>query len=143
MRGYFGIGIEYPKREVNVGTLWRSAYCFGASFIFTIGRRYERQSSDTTKAWRHIPLFEFQDIDDFRGHIPYDCPIVGIELSKDSGPLQYFIHPERAIYVLGPEDGNLSSYMQSISKAVVSIDSKHCLNVSIAGSIVMYDRMSK
>jgi tRNA(Leu) C34 or U34 (ribose-2'-O)-methylase TrmL len=44
---YFEIGIYHPKTRNNVGTLWRSAYQLGASGLFTIGRRYERQSSDT------------------------------------------------------------------------------------------------
>lgn len=39
-RGYFGIGIYHTKNVLNVGTLWRSAHNFGASFIFTVGMRY-------------------------------------------------------------------------------------------------------
>ena len=42
MRGYFGIGIENIKTEANIGTLMRSSYAMGASFVFTIGRRYAR-----------------------------------------------------------------------------------------------------
>lgn len=34
---YFAIGIYHPKTEMNMGTLWRSAYQLGASYIFTIG----------------------------------------------------------------------------------------------------------
>lgn len=49
-RGYFGIGIYNPKTETNMGTLWRSAYNFGADFIFTIGMRYKKMGSDTAKA---------------------------------------------------------------------------------------------
>lgn len=142
-RGYFGIGIENSKKEVNIGTLWRSAYCFEASFIFTIGARYEHQSSDTTKAWRHLPLFTYRDEDDFWGHIPHDIEIVGIELTEDAKPLKEFAHPERALYILGPEDGNLSKRLQSLSSHIISIDSKRCLNVAVAGSIVMYDRSIK
>src|SRR5690606_32560529 len=57
MRGWFGIGIESPKREFNTGTLYRSAYCLGAHYIFTIGRRYHHTLGDTTKSWRNIPAF--------------------------------------------------------------------------------------
>ncbi len=41
--GYFGIGIYQAKRFENVGVLWRGAYQLGASYIFTIGKRYRRQ----------------------------------------------------------------------------------------------------
>lgn len=35
-KGFFGIGVYQIKRSENIGTLWRSAYILGASFIFTI-----------------------------------------------------------------------------------------------------------
>lgn len=57
-RGFYGIGIVGSKTPINVGTLWRSAGILGASFIFTAGRRYPQQASDTIKAWRHTPFFE-------------------------------------------------------------------------------------
>ena len=46
LRGYFGIGILNNKTKFNIGTLYRSAFIFGASFIYTIGRRYTGQHSD-------------------------------------------------------------------------------------------------
>lgn len=64
MRGYFGIGIINGKTPENLGTLWRSANLYGAAFIFTVGKRYKRQSSDTPNTPRHIPLFEYQSLDD-------------------------------------------------------------------------------
>ena len=60
-RGYFAIGIYESKTETNIGTLWRSAYNFGADFIFTIGKRYKKEPSDTTKSERHIPLYGYDD----------------------------------------------------------------------------------
>lgn len=54
-RGYFGVGIYHTKTEQNVGTLMRSAQCFGAAFVFTIGKRYHRQSSDTMNAMNALP----------------------------------------------------------------------------------------
>lgn len=142
-RGYFGIGIERGKTETNVGTLWRSAYSLGASFIFTIGRRYQPQPSDTTKTWRHIPLLEYADVADFAAHRPYDCQLIGVELTDDARPLETFKHPERAIYLLGPEDGNLSPRTVELCQGVVRFASRYCLNVAAAGTVVMYDRQTK
>lgn len=142
-RGYFGIGIERSKTEANVGTLWRSAFALGATFIFTIGRRYPRQSSDTTASWRHIPLLEYADVGDFRQHVPYDCQLIGVELHADAKPLETFKHPQRAVYLLGPEDGSLSATAIEACQAIVQIDSAYCLNVAAAGTVVMYDRNAK
>lgn len=143
MRGYYGIGIERSKTEANVGTLWRSAYNLGASFIFTIGRRYPKQATDTTESWKHIPLLEYIDIADFRSHVPYNCQIIGVELAERARPLETFVHPERAVYILGPEDGSLSKDTQSLCQHVVKFNSKYCLNVAAAGTVVMYDRQMK
>ena len=142
-RGYCGIGIVNAKKEVNIGTLWRSAYCLGAEFVFTIGARYHHQCSDTMKVYRHIPYWRFEDMADFREHIPYDCQLVGIEILSDAMPLKRFCHPERAVYLLGPEDGTLPRDVLELCQHIVRFTSKHCVNVSVAGSIVLYDRASK
>ncbi len=146
MSGYFGIGIENAKTETNVGTLWRSAFLFGASYIFTIGRRYRHQSSDTVKAWRSIPLFAYETFDEFYKSIPRDCRLVGVELTDDARPLAKFCHPNRAVYLLGAEDNGLTktalTHCRS-SGGIVILPGKFSMNVAAAGSIVMYDRSVK
>lgn len=144
MRGYFAIGIECPKRETNIGTLWRSAYAFGASFIFTIGERYVRQqASDTCRTWRHIPLLYYQDLQRFQDSLPKECPVVGIETVPSGRVLRAFTHPQRVIYLLGAEDRGLSKEAMAICSDFIRIPAAYCLNVATAGSIVMYDRSAK
>jgi tRNA G18 (ribose-2'-O)-methylase SpoU len=143
MRGYYGIGIAGGKTASNVGTLWRSAYQLGAAFIFTAGARYPRQASDTVKAWRHVPLFEYSDLETFLGNRPHDCMLIGIEMG--GSPLAEFVHPERCIYMLGAEDHGLSSLAISKCQRIVSLPyvRMESYNVAVAGSLVMYDRLSK
>lgn len=144
MRGYYGIGIWHPKTDVNVGTLFRSALSFGANFLFTVGARYKKQSSDTTDSRRHVPMFAFNDIGDLKNHLPYGCPLVGIELTSMAHDLRNYVHFERACYMLGAEDHGLSPNIIDECHHLVQIGGlSHCLNVSTAGSIVMYDRMMK
>jgi len=143
MRGYFGIGIEHTKNVINVGTLWRSAQSLGASHIFTIGRRYRRQASDTTKAWKHIPLFHFDTFADFYEHLPHDCRLVGVEILPGARKLPAYVHPERAMYLLGAEDHGLTNEAVDRCHDLIEIPSAYCLNVSTAGSIIMYDRQTK
>ena len=144
MRGYCGVGIYRTKNEINVGTLWRSAHSFGADFIFTVGRRYKQQASDTTKAWRHVPLFHFADYDDLLAHLPHDCRIVGVELSPRAAPVTGYTHPLRACYLLGAEDTGLPPpVLQRVHDLIEIPGLLHCLNVATAGSIVLYDRARK
>jgi len=125
-RGYFGIGIENCKSGVNVGTLWRSAHNLGASFIFTIGNRYRFQGSDTTKAWRSIPLFQYPTFDAFYGNLPHDCQLVGIEFPHEKAKaLPEFMHPDRCVYLLGAEDPGLFAddleAVQNLTNRIVAV----------------------
>ena len=144
MRGYFGIGIYQTKTEVNVGTLYRSAYLMGASFIFTIGKRYKRQASDTPNAMKHIPLFEYLDFNEFKNNTPKDCKIICIELDNKAIDLTEFKHPERCIYLLGAEDNGIpEAIYKNYDTIKIPTLKPQSMNVSVAGSIVMYDRYLK
>lgn len=143
MRGYYGIGIYHGKKEVNVGTLYRSAYCFGASFVFTIGRRYQRQASDTVDATQHIPLYEFATYEQMFNHIPSGSRVVAIE--QGGHEVNGRCHPRKAIYLLGAEDHGLPEPIIQQCDEVWSIPTiePNSLNVATAGSIIMYDRIAK
>lgn len=139
-RGYFGVGVFNPKKSVNVGTLWRTAHLFGAAYVFTIGARYSLQHSDTMKTHRHIPLIHYKDFADFYEHLPYDAQLVGIELTDKAKELSAFVHPERAVYLLGAEDHGLSDAILAKCQHVVKLRGEHSMNVAVAGSIVLYHR---
>jgi tRNA(Leu) C34 or U34 (ribose-2'-O)-methylase TrmL len=142
-RGFYGIGIVGSKTAVNVGTLWRSAASLDAGFIFTAGRRYPKQASDTVKAWKHVPMFEFIHGEDLFEHLPKDCVPVAVEITPDARPLAAYVHPERACYILGAEDGGMPRRVLDRCRDVIQLPGSHCLNVAVAGSIVMYDRIVK
>lgn len=141
-RGYSGIGIFDFRHEVNCGTLFRSALAFDNDFIFTIGRPYKTQSGDTCNSKRHIPCYNYKDCDDFISHLPNGCQPVIIEISDKAHNLKNFAHPERAAYLLGSEGGGIPKKMME-KYQVVSIPTKVCLNLAVAGSVVLYDRLSK
>lgn len=143
MRGYFEIGIVNGKSPMNLGTLWRSAYQLGAAGIFTIGKRYSRESSDTYQSWRHIPLRCYQDFEEFFRTAPFSAPVIGVEMGGT--PLQEFSHPTRAIYLLGAEDHGLPQTTLEFCHQHVSLPSVRVesYNVAVAGALVMYDRLIK
>jgi tRNA (guanosine-2'-O-)-methyltransferase len=142
-RGWFAIGIEHTKTETNVGTLWRTAHSMGAAFVFTIGRRYKQQASDTTKAWRSLPLFNFGTLEECLQWRPYDALLVGIELLPTATPVAAYTHPQRAIYLLGAEDHGLSAKAIKACNQTIVLPGEFCHNVAVAGAMVMYDRYTK
>jgi tRNA G18 (ribose-2'-O)-methylase SpoU len=143
VRGYCGIGIIGSKTSINVGTLWRTAHAFDIDFIFTAGKRYPQQASDTVKAWKHTPMFEFIDGAALLENLPKGCVPVAIELDDRSVPLATFNHPERACYILGAEDTGIPPRVLERVPHVVQLPGRVCLNVATAGSIVLFDRLAK
>lgn len=142
-RGFFGVGIENPKTESNLGTLFRSAHIFGADFIFTIGGRYRKEASDTTAFAKHLPFYYYEGVKDFSAHVPAGCKIVGVELNDTSIPIKRFCHFERAIYILGNERMGLTKECVDICDVLVQIPGQISLNVATAGSILLFDRLNK
>ena len=141
MRGYFGIGAEGISKPMNFGNLARTAYGFGASFVFTLtpGRRVDAPDSDTPNSQDHMPWYNFKSVDTML--LPDDCRLVGVELTDDAVELPSFRHPTRAAYVLGPENGSLSPELTAQCEFIVKIPTLFCLNVATAGAIIMYDRV--
>jgi tRNA G18 (ribose-2'-O)-methylase SpoU len=141
MRGYFGIGVENLSKPGNAGNLFRSAQAFGAGFIFTVGGSYTKgrgAHSDTSRSVTQVPYYDFPDVAGMA--VPEGCRLVGIELLDEAQELPTFKHPTRAAYVLGPERGSLSPEMTAACAYVVKIPTAFCINVAMAGAIVMYDR---
>ena len=141
MRGYFGIGAEEISKPMNLGALMRTAHAFGASFFFTLNaapKVRDAYRSDTSRSFDHVPYYPYDSIDEMR--LPKGCALVGVELLDDAVDLPVFKHPPAAAYVLGRERGNLSPETLARCSHVVKIPTKFCLNVGLAGALVMYDR---
>ncbi len=142
MRGYFGIGVEGISKPLNLGNLLRSAHAFGASFFFTIDPAFnarETKRSDTSDAAKHLPLYSYDDVAALT--LPRGCQLVGVELLDEAEALPSFRHPSAAAYVLGPERGSLSPALTARCDNLIQIPTKFCVNMGVAGAIVMYDRM--
>ena len=141
--GFFTIGVVGLKSTHNLGTLWRSAYQMGAASIFVVGDRYSPQTSDTVKAWRHVPLVSHADWNAFAAASPFGAVWVACEMGGE--PLETFEHPERAVYLLGSEDSGLPESVLKASHLRVEIPSVNyeSFNVAVAGSVLMYDRLAK
>lgn len=139
-RGYCMVALERPKRDCNVGGVLRAAHVFGACGIIIAGQRFYREASDTTKAWRHIPVIRTDGVLDA---LPYDCQPIAVELVPDATPIVNFVHPERALYVFGPEDGSVSKAVLDRCVARIVIPGRFCLNLAAAVNVVLYDRVAK
>jgi tRNA G18 (ribose-2'-O)-methylase SpoU len=144
-RGYFAVGIYHPKTGHNVGGLWRSAGLYGAAMVFTVGRRYRAEASDTMRVPSHVPLLHFADVDDLVEHLPHGCRLAGVELDPRAVELGRYVHPERVAYLLGAEDHGLPEAVRARCHELVQIETPApwSMNVASAGTVLAYDRFMK
>ena len=141
MKGYFAIGIEGASKPMNTGNLMRSAHAFGAAFIFTVAANYKVREarSDTSKTQHSVPWHDWETVETME--LPKQCTLVGVELTDEAVDLPSFTHPRCAAYIMGPERGDLSPAMRTKCAHIIRIPTRFCVNVQIAGAIVMYDRL--
>ena len=124
-----------------MGGVLRAADCYGAALVIMTGGRFKRSVTDTTKAWKRIPLLEPSDMIEA---VPYDCIPVAIELTAGATPLQDYKHPRRACYIFGPEDGSISPRMLDRCRDKVYVPMvEGCMNLAATVNVVLYDRMAK
>jgi tRNA(Leu) C34 or U34 (ribose-2'-O)-methylase TrmL len=143
-RGYLGIGVFEPKFGDNVGMLWRHARLFNADFIFTVGRRYSKEPTDTSETYRHTPLFHYTDLADLETHLPKGCELILVEQADKAEKLPQAVHPKQAVYLLGAEDHGLPEDLIASHRVFeIPTAQPQSMNVSAAGTLIMYDRITK
>ncbi|MEH6517476.1 MAG: RNA methyltransferase [Halioglobus sp.] len=137
------IGLINPKSPVNVGLIMRAAGCFQVGSVFYTGERYDRAATfntDTQNASLSIPLTWLPSLP---GDLDDDTQVVCIELVEGAIPLPEYQHPDKAIYIFGPEDGTINQKVIDQADAVVFIPTIGSLNLAAAVNVMLYDRLAK
>ena len=76
------------------------------------------------------------------GALPDECVPVAVERVAEATPLPEFEHPERAMYVFGPENGSLDETMIERCAHIVSIPGHECSNLAAVVNVVLCDRIA-
>ena len=139
MRGYAAVGLYAPCKAINIGSVLRAAMCYEVAMVAVEGARYHRQASDTTAAYRHIPLMHGSLME----MVPYDCVPVVVELRDDARSLVDYNHPERAFYIFGPEDGDVPGRIAEKCRDRVYVPTQFCMNLAATANVILYDRLAK
>lgn len=142
------IALCNPKYPHNVGAAKRACSCFGIKQLWYSGDRvpiegnagYRLPREERMRGYADVELrnfdYFFEQFD--RGVTP-----VAVELRQNSELLPQFVHPEKALYVFGPEDGSIDQVMLRHCHRFVVIPTAHCVNLSAAIYLILYDRMMK
>jgi len=142
-----------PKYSYNVGGAQRACSCWGVSQLWWTGNRVRFEATESGKGnKKRLPREErmkgYMDVELRQFDYPFDqfdksVTTVAIELIPGAEPLPTFEHPENAVYVFGPEDGSIDSVTRKHCHRFVSIPAHHCMNLSMAVGLVLYDRFIK
>ena len=110
---YFGIGMVGETRDAHHGTLLRSSYQYGTSFIARWSGKHTKHTmrdTDTTKAWCYIPVFSYPSVEKLTKCAPYSCPWVACVDAPGGTPLKDFKHPSLLYLFPGDDKGAIEEY---------------------------------
>lgn len=132
-----------PKFPRNVGAVIRAASCFGIGQVWFTGNRVSLEDGkrlpreERMKGYSKVALYQhdypFEQFGD-------DVVPVGVELLPNAEVLTTFEHPEKALYVFGPEDGSIPQVARQHCHRFVVIPTDHCTNLSAAVYMVLMHR---
>ncbi|MGB5445481.1 MAG: RNA methyltransferase [Psychromonas sp.] len=145
------IGLVNPKSPTNVGAVMRAAGCYAVNEVLYTGTRYDRAmklNTDTKNISATVPLKNVADLidaikNDGADNEHGDIKIICVDLIEGATPLPNFTHPEKALYIFGPEDGTIKQAIVNQADAVVYIPTVGCMNLAATVNVVLYDRLAK
>lgn len=105
-----------PKNARNVGAALRACSCFGIKQLWFTGNRVPLEGNESYRLPREERMkgrynVELRNFDYFFEQFDRDVTPVAVELRKNSELLPQFAHPEKPLYVFGPEDGSIEQVM--------------------------------
>lgn len=145
-----------PKHGHNLGGAVRACATLGGDQVMWVGSRIDGDLVGA-RGKRRIPreerLPEYSHI--LRGRVSASAAFehataagltpVAVELVAGAQKLDSYVHPEKALYVFGPEDGSLSGLVKSQCHQFVEIPTVagRCVNLAAAVYLVLWDRRVK
>ncbi len=134
------------SKEHNVGTLVRTAHAVAAEEVVLVGdREWNIEAAKTAQDFTDVTILE--DEDAFLDHVrTRGWSLVAVELDDRAVSLFETEYPQNPCFLLGAERDGLPQRLIDAAEIVVQIPQwglVPCLNLAVAGSIVMYDYLAK
>lgn len=138
------VALWHPKYPHNVGAALRACSCFGVKQLWWSGDRVTLDVAKGGRLPREERMKGYRDVEMVRDDRIFDAfpdgvTPVAVELRPDAEVLFDFEHPERPLWVFGPEDGSLPRLVHAHCHRRLVIPTAHCLNLATAVTTVLYD----
>lgn len=152
-----------PKTPYNVGSAIRACSIFGVNVLRWTGKRITtaegRRKAGTQFGKGNRPrlpreerMKDYTDVDwtvapedVISSFIAQGYTPVAVEVRDNAERLDEFVHPEKAVYVFGPEDGSVPKGVLAVCHRFVCIRTatRTPLNLAAAVNLVLHDRYVK
>lgn len=135
------LAVENAGRDLNMGSLVRTANAFNLASVQVIGRRrWNRRGAMVTDRYlriEHRPTIE--DFTDWASET--GVTVIGIDNVPGSQPIEHRALPRDCVMVMGEEGAGISPEILAACDEVLAITqygSTRSINVAAAGAIAMY-----
>ena len=136
-----------PKYPFNVGGAVRACAALGSERLHWTGDRvgFNKQvlPSEEKKEYRQQSVQFSHETDALEQLKKEGYSPVAVEIKDEAENIFYFEHPDKAVYVFGPEDGSLDREIYQQCHRFVFIPTHFCLNLAAAVNVILYDRRIK
>ena len=142
----FAVAAWSITKDHNVGSLVRTAHATAATEVLLVGDRdWNVPAAMTSDLYTDVTFLS--DTSAFLGHLKTrGWNLVAVELDPRATPLFEARYPARPCFLLGAERGGIPPNLLDEAQLIVQIPQwglVPSLNVAVAGSIVVYDYLSK
>lgn len=134
------------SKEYNVGSLVRTAHAAAAQEVILVGEReWNVEAAKTSELYTDVTILP--DAEAFLQHLAdRRMQLVAVELDPRSVNLFDAEYPDRPCFVVGGERETLPEVLLDAAELIVELPQwglVPCLNLAVAGSIVLYDFLGK
>lgn len=142
----FAVAVWNLTKDHNVGSLVRTAHAAAATEVLLVGDRdWNVEAASTAELYTEIVFLDgAKALLEHLGRQRWS--LVAVELAPASVSMFEADYPERPCFLLGAERGGVPQQLMEAAALTVEIPQwglVGCLNVAAAGSIVIYDHLSK
>jgi len=135
------VAVENWEKDLNLGTITRSANAFNVSGFHVVGeKQWNRRGAMATYRYVHVHHHDtIHDLNDFCEQ--HTIALIGIDNCETSVPIEGAVLPEKAMLLFGNEGVGLTDDAKKMCSQIYEITmegSTRSLNSSVAAGIAMY-----
>jgi len=137
----FHVATENWVKDLNLGSIVRSANAFAAEGVHIVGhKRWNRRGAMVTDRYQHVD--HHPDVESLAGWAEArGLPIIGVDNIPGARPIEDRGLPRECVLLFGQEGPGLSEGAQRVCREIVEITqfgSTRSINASAAAAIVMH-----